>query len=208
MNFMPSSGMNTTFIPYDNFNRDMHTMKSLFYNTYGLNLNPNNNEQDTILITQKRKGYGNSRTLKYHNIANIPQIIKMIQTNYPRYKVQIISWEDYNMKQQVHIMSKTQLMISLPGSAIMNGFLLHNTSSLICYCQVGELHPGIKDDKSTYYNSYGVKFQKSNEFLLWFDHLNYSNYMQLCDEPFSYIHGLDTIINIDELNKKMRELKM
>merc|ERR1719410_630487 len=126
---------NSYFIPYDNFHRDMRAMRALFWSKYGAD---DNTKLDTIIIMHKRLRSQMLRTHNYHTIANIPQIVSMIHNDFPTYNVEIISWEDYSVRQQVRIMARTKLMISLPGSAVMNAFLLQDDATLLCYCQKGE----------------------------------------------------------------------
>ena len=128
MNYMPYS----FFLPlYDNFERDMRTMRYMFWKHYGVALKEKQPDilMDTILIVSGKR---ESQSI---GIENIPAITNMIRTNFPSYKLSIISWEDYSMKQQVHIMARVKLMISLAGST-MNAFLFQGK---MFHCFI--LHP-------------------------------------------------------------------
>jgi len=195
MNYMITSP-NAFFASYDNFHRDMRIMRSLFYSSFGIDTN-NLPQLDTILIMRKRKGRKDFRNLLYHNIANIPQIVNMIKGKFPnKYNIQIVSWEDYSMMQQVRNMSRTKLIISLPGAATMNAFLFQDDATLLCYCQRDD---NVSADSSTVFIN-NVKFQMSNEFKLYFQ--------QICQEPDMGLIGSDTIVNVDVLEKRMLNLGM
>ena len=83
----------------------------MFWKNYGVNKKM---DMDTVLIVPGKR--------EHHGIENISVITSMIKKEFSKYKLSIISWEDYSMKQQVHIMARVKLMISLAGST-MNAFL-------------------------------------------------------------------------------------
>ena len=125
MNYMPYS----FFLPlYNDFERDMKIMRLMFWKNYGITINEKTKQpivpMDTVLIAHgKNIGGGDVESLlKYNDIGNISEITNMIRTEFPSYKLNIISLEDYSMKQQVRIMARVKLMISLSGSS-MNSFL-------------------------------------------------------------------------------------
>jgi len=198
---------NSYFISYEHFHRDMHAMRSLFWNTFGI-LESNKTQpivMDTIIITQKRVGLGQLRSYKYHNIANTPQIVKMIQTEFPTYQVQIVTWEDQTVQQQVSLMARTKIMISLPGAAIINAFLFQDNATLLCYCQKGEEDHRI--DSSTIFANNGTsRYQLSDDVRLWFDHFDYGNYYQICNESDMSFSGRDTIVDVDALKERLNSL--
>jgi len=203
MNYMITSP-NSFFVPYDNFNKDMRLMRALFYNSFGISAN-SLPKMDTILIMRKRQGRKELRSLQYHNIANIPEIVTMIHTKFPnKYNVQIVSWEDYGVMHQVRIMARTRLMISLPGAATMNAFLFQDEAALLCYCQRDD---NVSANSATVFIN-NIKFQQSNEFKLWFDHFDYGTYTQICQEPDMHLIGSDTILDVDVLEKRMIDLGM
>merc|ERR1712129_297409 len=171
-------------------------MRLLFYNHFGIP----HQEKQTILIMQERHSRGSSYAMQFRNIANIPQIVKMIKEEFPiYYNVEIISWEDYSLKQQIQIMARTKLMISLPGSGIMNAFLLQDDSALFCYCQKAQEQS--IDLLSIYVN--GTKMEGAMEFQLWFNHFDYASFKEFCGPFITLTEEGATSINVVELKKSM-----
>ena len=86
----------------------------------------------------------------------------------------------------------------------MNAFLFQDSATLLCYCQSDD---NVSADSSTVFIN-NVKFQRSNEFKLWFDHFDYGNFVQICQEPDMFLMGSDTVVNVDVLERRMVDLGM
>jgi len=213
MDFMPYS----FFLPlYNNFESDMKIMRLMFWKNYGITINEKTKQpivpMDTILIVHGKKSVGNgesssSSLLKYNDIGNISEISNMIHNEFPSYKLNIINWEDYSMKQQVRLMARVKLMISLSGSS-MNAFLFQDEATLFSYCTKGEDSSPDVLDSSTANLPDGVgvnnNLQRSNEIKLWFKHFEYGNYYEFCyNEDMSLDEEDDTIINVTKLSERM-----
>ena len=66
---------------------------------------------------------------------------------------------------QIQLMRRTKIMISLPGSDIMNAVFMPDNSVLIVYCRYVD----------------GRK-ESSNEIRLWYKYLRYLHTFEFCDE--------------------------
>lgn len=212
MNYMPYS----FFLPlYNDFERDMKIMRLMFWKNYGITINEKTKQpivpMDTVLIAHgKNIGGGDVESLlKYNDIGNISEITNMIRTEFPSYKLNIISLEDYSMKQQVRIMARVKLMISLSGSS-MNSFLFQDEATLFSYCTKGEDSSATDVlDTSVYSSPDGDgdnNLQRNNEIKLWFKHFDYGNYYEFCDNEDMFLNEQDdTIINVTKLSERMHK---
>lgn len=167
-----------------NFSRDMRAMRSLYYKVYDMYETP---KMDCIVITIKR-GAGGGKHL--YNIHNINEIVEMIHTSFPTYEVLVVSWEDYSMKEQLKLLARTRLMISLSGAALMNGVFLQDDSAVITFCR------GI----GTVQNRKGVEYR------YWFDNLDYGTFLQYCAKDEMEQVGLDTYVKIPKLKENIKNL--
>lgn len=167
-----------------NFSRDMRAMRSLYYKVYDIYEKP---KMDCIVITIKRGAGGGTHL---YNIHNINEIVEMIHTSFPAYEVLVLSWEDYSMKEQLKLLARTRLMISLPGAALMNGAFLPDDSAVITFCR------GIGT----------VQKRKGVEYRYWFDNLDYGTFLQYCAKDEMELVGLDTHVKIPKLKENIKKL--
>lgn len=176
----------TNGIVRENFTRDMRAMRSLYYKEYDIS---EKQKMNCIVITVKRGAGGGTHLF---NIRNINEIIEMIKTSFPKYEVLVISWEDYSMKDQLKLLARTRLMISLPGAALMNGAFLQDDSAVITFCR------GIGT----------IKKRKGVEYRYWFDNLDYGTFLQYCKKDEMEVVGLDTYVKIPKLKENMERLSL
>jgi len=75
-------------------------------------------EEDTpkIVILEKKASQSTHRQL----LSNVPELVSHAQTSFPEYEVISLSWDGVPMRTQVGIMSSTSVVMSIPGSAVMN----------------------------------------------------------------------------------------
>ena len=134
--------------------RDMKSFRTFYYMHAQVRMPRTLEEMDTILIMQKRNG------LHLSNIGNRQEIAEFLRREFSTYKVEIITWTDYTMVEQIKLLSRTRAIISLPGSDIMNGIFLPDGGALVLYCRpMGD------------FNKSG--FDTSNERKFWFDRVSY-----------------------------------
>ena len=116
----------------------------------------------------------------------------------------------------------------MPGAATINAFLFQgmffrylydnlkclnkitsfnftDNATLLSYCQKGEDDNRI--DSSTIFANNGTsRYQLSDDIRLWFDHFDYGNYYQICNESDMSFSGRDTIIDVDALKERFHSL--
>jgi hypothetical protein len=83
-----------------------------------------------ILVLEKGSIHAHS-----HIISNIPEILSRVQNSFPTAKVLGVNWQGMPMKSQVEMMSAANVVLSLPGSDIMNSVWLNVNSVLIIVCR-------------------------------------------------------------------------
>ena len=164
----------------ENFSRDMRAMRSLYYNAYGVR---EKQKMDVILILLKRSG------AHILNIYNIHEIVDMLKAKFPAYEVIVSTWEDYNMKEQLKLMARTKLLISLPGAALMNAAFLQDDSAVVSFCR-------------------GASRKRGVEYKYWFDNLDYGTFLQFCNKDEMKMIGLDTYVHIPKLEQNIKKLKL
>lgn len=128
---------------------DMKAFRSLYYKQAGVSSSV---RMDTIVIMEKRKGTHLS------NIANRYEIMDYLRKEFPTYQVVMVTWSDYNITEQIQLMSRTRAMISLPGSDVMNGIFLQDGGVLLMYCRIVDPERNV--------------FDPSNEKIYWFDRVS------------------------------------
>jgi hypothetical protein len=169
---------------------DMRAFRSLYYRYANIS---SDSKLDTIVVMEKRQGKHMS------NIGNRHEIVDFLKNTYLGYKVELVSWSDYSITEQVQLMSRTRVMISLPGSDVMNAIFLSDEGALLMFCRVVEEKNG------------NLHFDESNEMKHWFRHLSY---MQASTEPcnssaVSYnvtSDWGDTIVDLESLKERLSAL--
>jgi hypothetical protein len=172
------------------FESDMRAFRSLYYRHAQV---PLHQKLDTIVVMEKRKG------THMNNIANRHDIVDFLKRQYPQYQVKLVSWLDYSSTEQIHLMSRTRVMISLPGANVMNGIFLPDDGALLMYCRASRGKNG------------KLEFDDSNEMKYWFQHLSY---MQVFIEPcnskaVSYddnVAWVDTVVKLKFLKQQLDRL--
>lgn len=168
----------------ENFSRDMRAMRSLYYKTYDI---VEKQKMDCIIISIKRSYGGGTH---FFNIHNIREVVDMIQENFPRYEVMIISWEDYSMKDQLKLLARAKVYISLPGAALMNGAFVQDRAIVVSFCR----------------NSGSGSRTEGVEYKYWFDNLDYGKFLMYCENDEMGLVGYDTLVRVDKLKNNLRKL--
>lgn len=169
-----------------NFSRDMRVMRSLYYKMYDIK---ENQKMDHIIISIKRSYGGGTHFLNIHNIR---EVVDMLTANFPSYEVMILSWEDYSMKDQLKLLARTKVYISLPGAALMNGAFLQDRAILISFCR----------------NDGSGRRTEGVEYNYWFNNLDYGKFLMFCKNDEMSLIGYDTNVKVDKLKKTLYRLDL
>ena len=142
----------------------MKVIRSMYYRSFNVK---EVQSTDLILITIKKRlsgviqrGIKQSGIMHLLNIDNIDEIVAAFRETFPLYKVMVVTWDDFSMKDQIKLLARTKLYISLPGAALMNAVYLPDNSATIAFCR-------------------GEHESKGIEYKLWFDHLDYGTFLQV-----------------------------
>ena len=111
-----------------------------------------------ILIMQKKTGE--------HLVAieNLEELKLAAAAEFKDNEVQTASWSDYTIAEQITLMARTKVFISLPGSDVMNAIFLPDNSILVVYCR--------------YYND---QIEGSNEIRLWYRFFRHIQVFEFCE---------------------------
>lgn len=171
---------------------DMRAFRSRYHNFANV---PSEQNTDTIVIMEKTEG------THMCNIGNRHEIANYLRQAYPDYQVKLVSWPNYTIKEQINLMSRTKLMISLPGSDVMNAVFLPDDGALLMFCR---REGYTKDGKH--------RLDKSRETDSWFQYLPYMKlHTEPCDSSaVSYTpeEYSDTIVDLSSLQHMLEKLGM
>lgn len=134
-----------------------------------------------ILLKHVEKGNSNCK------IGNIDEIQAFLAKEYPDVMVITTSWMGMPIVQQIETMQQSDIVISHPGSDIMNALFLKDKSTIFIPCRKLPI--------------WGIDI--SNEVRIWFKIFPFMNVVELCgDEDVTYENGLSTI-NMEHFPKYM-----
>jgi hypothetical protein len=137
----------------------------------------------TVNILLKQVTAHNSNC-KLGNVAEIQEYFAKV---YPNVTVITTSWQDMPLLEQIETMQRSDIVISHPGSDVMNAIFMKDRSTLFVPCRLLQ----------------GWGIDKSNEVRIWYKIFPYMNVVELCgNEDISYKDGLSTI-NMEHLPKYM-----
>ena len=173
------------------FESDMRAFRAHYYKYANVSSTPR--RLDTIVVMEKRQGKHMS------NIGNRYEMIDYLKKQFPSFHVKLVTWSDYTIEEQVRLMSRTQAMISLPGSDVMNAIFLPDDGALIMYCRV----LGV-DGQS------GKPAHDNNEWKYWFRHLSYMNALyEPCNSTLLTFNitkaSRDTVVDLESLKLRLVE---
>ena len=98
-------------------------------------------------------------------IENIDELKNAAATEFSDTQVQVISWDDYSVAEQIELMAQTKFFISLPGADVMNAIFLPNDAILVVFCR--------------YFNG---QMERSNEIRLWYRFVRHLRVFEFCGE--------------------------
>jgi hypothetical protein len=120
------------------------------------------------------------------SLGDVPQIIEYFTTHFPHSRVLHMSWNGMPLIKQVQTMQQSDIVISLPGSDLMNAIFLKDKSTIFVPCR-----------------KVGANLEFSNEVRIWFISESFLSTIELCgDEDITFTKGIASI-NIISLAKYM-----
>lgn len=134
-----------------------------------------------IVILMKHVAPGNSQCA----LGNVPEIVEYIQKKYPKAEVVTVSWMGMPLLQQIETMQSSDIVISHPGSDIMNGIFLKDKATIFVPCRK--------------LPQWGIDL--SNEVRIWYKIAPFMNVVELCgDEDVTYKEGISHM-HVSSLDK-------
>ena len=153
-----------SYVDKKNMNRDMKVMRSMYYRSFNVK---EVQSTDLILITIKKRlsgviqrGIKQSGIMHLLNIDNIDEIVAAFRETFPLYKVMVVTWDDFSVKDQIKLLVRTKLCVSLLGDVLMNATYLPTNSAIIAFCRGNSKSKGVEHE-------------------LWFDHLDCGAFFQV-----------------------------
>merc|ERR1711862_802924 len=114
-----------------NFSEDMAVMQSLYYNSYNLNEKPT---IDMIIIATKDASLGDVKK-SHREIKNLDKVHAILEKiYYPRYKVKLVQWDMYSLKDQLKMLARTKLLITLSESSSIQPVFMQDDAAIINFC--------------------------------------------------------------------------
>lgn len=165
------------------FNEDMLYFRQLHY--HKARVSTRVSHVDKILIMEKKHG------MHMVNIANIDELQATAVSEFPKHTVLKVSWSNYNINQQIELLSQTKLLVSLSGSDVINGIFLPSGSYLLIYCRYVD----------------GVK-EASNEKALWYNYLKYIQTIEFCEDGHLRLQEQNVLVNISHAAQVFRDISL
>lgn len=133
---------------------DMEAFRDTLYENLDI---PKPDSVNRVLVLTKKAG------ITMANFGNLDEIVATIQSKFPFYNVSVVSWPDYNFKEQLELLRSTKVMVSLPGAATLNAIFMPNYSLLWMFCRL-RLHQKIPNTSV---------FDENNDYEYWFRHVSH-----------------------------------
>lgn len=99
-------------------------------------------------ITLERWGVGGSSSWQRYplilvveksnkrHITNRWDLVRWIREAHPEAEVQLVVWDDLEMRDQVALAARASVMVGVPGTSVFNAFLMPPGACLVTLCQV------------------------------------------------------------------------
>ena len=122
-------------------------------------------DEPSILFIKKHIEFADSKSF----IKNFDEVVHSTRIKFPSSIVTTASWYGMPYEQQFQIMMNADIVVTLPGSDLMNGLFMKSGSSAIVYCR------------------YVNVVEKSNEVRIWFQALPDYQVFEVCgDEDMKF----------------------
>ena len=176
------------------FNKTFEAFRKYSYKIFNINEKSFQKQKRSILFLDKNE------KVSMHNckLHEINKIIKLVQEKHGNYNVKKINWNGMNIGDQIKEMVMADIVVSLPGSDLMNCIFLNPKSYIICPNRF------ISNEKK----------ESSNEIDIWFKHTH--KFIQISDvtlvknddQLYSKINDIDFLLkHIDNIISSMNILE-
>jgi hypothetical protein len=120
-------------------------------------------------------------------ISNPTQVAAAVTAVYPAARVKVVCWADIlPFEQQLRILASTHVMLSLPGSDIMNAIFLLDGALLLIPCR--KVHPAMNSRLARD----NVFEPQCEEGVLWLSHLPFLHSVEYCSHSEDAVQSYDT----------------
>jgi len=145
----------TTYLSSMQFSDDVRRFRDMFFHEFRIR----ESKIKKTLVMQKK--YGEHLVA----IENIDELKNAAATEFSDTQVQIISWDDYSVAEQIGLMAQTKFFISLPGADVMNAIFLPDDAILVVFCR--------------YFKG---RMEHSNEIRLWYRFVRHLRVFEFCGQ--------------------------
>lgn len=172
----------------ENFQDDLAVMRSMYFNAYNID---ESQTLDTIVMTQTMEDvFLKSRKHVNFNIYNLNDLQNMFQMNYSNYRIEVVQWEDYSLKEQLKILARTKLLVGLPMDSLKYvTIFMKDDAGIISFCN--EANIDISQDWF---------FRSRIESL--------SFYKKFCAKNEISFYGSDTVVNVTAIQQNIQSLQL
>lgn len=158
--------------------------RNFIYEHYGFPIShsfPSTRVLPNVLIFHKKLELSGNKCA----FGNLPEILNMFKIHFPTLNVTVISLFDHpSIRKQIELMINTDIVLSLPGSDVMNSLFLPDRSTLIVPCRKIQL------------------IEPSNEIRIWFRKFAQIRAIEICgEEDVVFKDNNLAILNITNLHK-------
>ena len=170
------------YLRSSNFTNEMRMFRKLFYLR---SIVKSQATASKVLIMVKKVG---SHMV---NIENIDELEAVVKVRLPWLSVMRVSWSDMSHHEQVRLLSETKLIISLPGSDLMNGIFLPDGSHIVIFCRYVD-----------------GREEASNERALWLKHLGYITVNEFCGDNTRESSNHNVWVNVSSALRVFDEVSL
>ena len=143
---------------------DLLRFRDFAWNRFGASGLPRGHARTHISIIQKNMSHAFNAAF----FSNVDTIVAALQSRFGA-RVSVFGWQGMALSDQVREMAKTDLMIALPGSDVMNGIFMPSHSALVIP------HRYVRNNTTSHLAGL---WTDSTEVRLWFNHLPFRKIIQ------------------------------
>jgi len=121
---------------FGSFRRMMLKFRDYSYTRYDLK----SKHMDTITFINKN----DTGALHQYIWGNLEDVVSRVRSEFRDFRVRVVSWSGMPLKEQVRTVYESKVLISLPGSDVMNAVWLQDDAALIIVCR-SEIDPHGED---------------------------------------------------------------
>jgi len=121
---------------FGSFRKMMLQFRDYSYSRYGLK----SKRADAITFINKNE----SSALHQYVWGNLADVVSLARSEFSKFRVRVVSWSNMPLQEQVRTVYESKVLISLPGSDVMNAVWLQDDTALIIVCR-SEIDPHGED---------------------------------------------------------------